>query len=119
MDETISATYVYYSPARFGLAQNTYSTNARFPVKQLPRKLKNNGVNNVVIMGDLDGGGKFIPLAVIQYGGYTSERGLYCEVETIELPLTKKDSYRQKLLKRLLYDLEDMRLLQAALKLSA
>ena len=119
MDETVSATYVYYSPARFGLAQNTYSTNARFPVKQLPKKLKNNGVNNVVIMGDFDGAGKFVPLAVIQYGGYTAEKGLFSEVETIELPLTKKNPYRMKLLRRLTYDLNDMRLLQAALRLSA
>lgn len=114
MYETVRATFVYYSAARFGMAQNTFSTDVLFPMKQLPKKLRS-GVNSVVIMGDLDATGKFIPLSVEQYSGYTAERGLYSEVEHIPLPLTRKDPYRQKLLQRLLYDLNDFKLLKAAL----
>ena len=74
----VDVTYIYYVPGRYGEVQKQHPSRIQYLGEVLHSISNRNeivytkGVNNVIVNDDDN--------RVIQIGGYTRERGLYCDL---------------------------------------
>ena len=106
----VKARLIYYRRDAYGASQYTYMSDMLFDTERLQKAVrKTEGVNNVTILGGLDGKGAFVPLSVESYGGYNREDGLFTKTVHLPLPVVKTDPYRAGMLATIEYDLAGAR----------